>query len=322
MQAGIAPYGQLDLSFWSGKLHVVPGLRFEPSVRGGSRFTPPDGNVPAIGYRNQDAFVEPRLMTRLSVSSKVLLRAAVGVYHQPPLAEDLSPVFGNPQLGAAQAWHYLFGGSWQIAKGLSTELTGFFSQQSDLVTRSPLPSPVQAQALIQDGRGRAYGGQVMLRKDMTERLFGWISYSHIRSERTDGGSRQYRLFDFDQTHVFTALASYDLGRGFEFGSRFRYSTGYPRTPVTAVTYDTRVDGYQPVFGQHNSIRIPSFYQLDARIAKHFSLGKTCAAEIYLDVQNVTNRKNPEEMVYNYKYSQQAHITGLPLLPVIGGRLSW
>jgi TonB family protein len=319
---GLAPFAQLDWSLWSGRVHVLPGLRFEPTLRGASRVIPQVGDTPAVGYQHLDALVEPRVAARVRISSKFALRGAVGIYHQPPLAEDLSPVFGNPQLGTSQAWHYLLGGALQLLEGLSAEVTGFYSRQSELVTRSPLPSPVQAQALIQEGRGRAYGGQVLLRKEMTSRLFGWVSYSLIRSERTDGYGRTYRPFDFDQTHVFTALASYDLGRGFEMGSRFRYATGYPRTEVVGAAYDARIDGYQPVFGAHNAIRIPSFYQLDARVAKVFRFSSGPTLEVYLDVQNVTNRKNPEELVYNYDYSKRSYITGLPLLPVLGGKLTW
>jgi hypothetical protein len=252
----------------------------------------------------------------------VTLRAATGLYHQPPLAEDMSPVFGNPKLGFGRAWHYLVGGRVQLSEGLSVETTGFLSQQRDLVTRSQLPSPELAQALVQDGRGRAYGGQLMLRQELTKRLFGWVSYSLIRSERNDGKGTKYRPFDFDQTHVFTALASYNLGGGVEVGSRFRFSTGYPRTSVIGATYDARIDGYQPLYGMHNDTRIPSFYQLDARVAKTFKLGTSSSAEVYLDVQNITNQKNPEEIVYNYNYSKKSYITGLPVLPVIGGKLIW
>lgn len=322
MIVGVAPYGQLDWSLLGGKIHFIPGMRFEPSLRGGSRFTPPKGEVPAIGYRNQDAHVEPRLAVRYSATPWLLLRAATGRYHQPPLGEDLSPVFGNPKLGASQAWHYLFGAQVQIGEGLSVETTGFLSRQSELTTRSQLSSPAIAQALVQDGKGRAYGGQIMLRQEMTRSLFGWVSYSLIRSERTDGEGTTYRPFDFDQTHVFTALASYDLGKGFEVGSRFRFSSGAPRTEVVGAAYDARVDGSQPLFGRHNATRLPNFYQLDARVAKAFKFGKTSTAEVYLDVQNVTNQKNPEEVVYNFDYSKKSFITGLPILPVIGGKLTW
>ena len=34
----------------------------------------------------------------------------------------------------------------------------------------------------------------------------------------------YHLYDFDQTHVLGAVASWDIGAGFEVGGRFRYAT--------------------------------------------------------------------------------------------------
>ncbi len=84
---------------------------------------------------------------------------------------------------------------------------------------------------------------------------------------------------------------------------------------------TRRDLYEPVFGAHNSIRIPAFAQLDARFAKRFqwSWGK---AEAFVDVQNVTDRSNPEEIVYNYTYRKRGYISGLPVLPVVGARFEW
>src|SRR5262249_14824725 len=136
------------------------------------------------------------------------------------------------------------------------------------------------------------------------------------------GGTPFRPFDFDQTHVFTTLASYDLGAGFEVGGRFRYSTGYPRTPVLKAVYDSRTDSYQPLFGAHNSIRIPAFYQIDARAAKRFKLGGSSELEVYLDLQNATNHANPEEIVYNYNYTRKSYITGLPILPVVGGKFTW
>jgi hypothetical protein len=218
--------------------------------------------------------------------------------------------------------HYLGGVAVQVSKPISVELTSFYAKQTELAVRSPLPSPLAAQALIQGGLGRAYGTQILIRYDQTGRFFGWISYTLSKSERTDAGSDNYRPFDFDQTHVFTALASYDLGGGFEIGGRFRYSTGYPRTPVIGTVLDSRTDAVDPVFGAHNSIRIPPFYQLDARLSKNFTLGEKSKLEVYLDVQNVSNHPNPEEIVYNFDYTQKSYITGLPILPVVGGKLSW
>jgi TonB family protein len=320
--ASLAPYLQGDVSLFDDKLHLIPGVRLEPSIVQASRRTPVQGDLPTLGTLHEQTLFEPRFAARWQIHEVVGVRAAIGIYHQPPLAEDLSAVFGNPQLGAAKAVHYLAGANLKLTEALSIEATGFLSRQSDLVTRSPLSTPREAEALVQSGAGRAYGAQVLLRHDLTEGFFGWLSYSLVRSQRKDAGSTSYRPFDFDQTHIVTALASYDLGAGFEVGVRFRFATGYPRTPVVAATYDARTDTYQPVFGATNTLRIPSFYSFDARVTKRFKLGSKEELELYLDVQNVTDHHNPEEIIYNFDYSDRSYITGLPILPVLGAKLTW
>ena len=44
--------------------------------------------------------------------------------------------------------------------------------------------------------------------------------------------------------------------------------------------------------------------------------------MYLDVQNVYQHENAEEIVYNFDYTRRSYITGLPILPVLGGKLAW
>jgi hypothetical protein len=191
-------------------------------------------------------------------------------------------------------------------------------------TNSTSSSPPLAQALVQSGSfespsGRSYGGQVLLRQELWKGFFGWVTYSLIRSERKDHPDTAWRLFDYDQTHVLAVLVSYAIGKGFTAGARFRYASGFPRTPVTGSFYDAQADAYQPTFGAHNSIRIPDFYQLDVRIEKQFNW-KQWGLNLFVDVQNVTNRQNPEELLYNYDYSVKRYITGLPTLAVVGLRV--
>jgi TonB family protein len=316
-----APYGQADFSLLDGKLHVVPGLRLEPYVIGGNRITPAQGDQPQVGFAHETTAVEPRLSAHYQVSPAILFKAAFGIYHQAPLADDLSSLFGNPNLDISRATHWLAGYNCRISDAISLEMVGFYSATSNLVSRSTSPAPVLAQALVQEGEGRAFGGQLLLRHELTAGFFGWASYSVIRSERRDHPNSSFRLFDFDQTHVATVVASYELGAGFEVGARFRYSSGFPRTPVSGSFYLARRDVYEPIFGRQNSIRIPAFMQLDARVSKRFTF-ENVKAEVYLDVQNVTNRDNAEDIVYNFDYTKRDYITGLPLLPVAGARIEW
>ncbi|HEX3758298.1 MAG TPA: TonB family protein [Kofleriaceae bacterium] len=312
-----APYAFAELT--AGALAVTPGLRIDPYLIDGSRLSPIVGRTPALGYRRMTIAIEPRLSATYQVTRELQLRAGGGIYDQPPDATDLSAVFGNPTLGPVRAYHASGGGAYRLTGTLSAELLGFYKYIEQLASRSELATPPLATALVQDGLGRSYGGQLLLRQELTHGVFGWITYSLIRSERKDHPDTAWRLLDYDQTHVLSVLASYDLGAGWQLGARFRYTTGVPRTPVTGSYFNTRDDQFEPLFGAQNSIRVPAFYQLDARIERTFSIAGH-RTNVFADVQNVTDRKNPEEIIYNFDYTTRKYITGLPTLAVLGARV--
>ncbi len=311
-----APYIEGDFSLFDDNLHIVPGLRLEPQFTSVDKRVPTEGVFAPQGVYTSDTALEPRLAVRYAMSSRVTFKAAFGQYRQAAQPEDLSASFGNPTLQSARATHLLFGGAFDLTRNISLETTVFHSASEGLTVRNPSSSPLIARALVDGGEGRSYGAQFLLRHEIAKGFFGWIAYTILRSERKDAGSDEFRLFDYDQTHVLTALASYDLGKGFDIGVRGRYASGYPRTPVVGSYFDARTATYQPILGAKNSIRIPAFAELDVRASKRFKL-QSSSLEIYLDVQNVSDRKNPEEIAYNANYTQRRYIEGLPLLPVLG-----
>ncbi|MCU0655715.1 MAG: TonB-dependent receptor [Polyangiaceae bacterium] len=323
VQTGSAsPYAEADWGLLDDRLHIIQGLRLEPFVLKGDRRAPLEGETPAVGYLRQETSLQPRFAVRFAPERRLLFKAAYGVYAQAPGAEELSPVFGNPTLRNARATHWLGGLVAQLLEGLSLDATVFLTRSGRLPLRSPLEAPLQAEALVDQGQGRAFGAQVMLRKEPSRGFFGWVSYSIARSERRASPTGPFRLFDLDQTHVLTALGAYELGRGFEVGVRLRLATGFPRTPVIDAFYDAQQDRVQPIFGAQNSTRIPWFFQADIRGSRRFKLGAGSELELSLDVQNVTYRRNVEEFIYSQDYRQRLAINGLPLLPVLGARLSW
>jgi hypothetical protein len=244
---------------------------------------------------------------------------AAGVYSQPPDPADLSAVFGNPTLGASNADHASLGQSLQITSTLSLETIAFYKWMSGLAVRNPSPTPELAQALLQEGVGRAYGVQALLRQQPWHGFFGWVAYTISRSERMDTPGSSWRLFDYDQPHVLTVVASKEL-RAWTVGMRFRYARGLPRTPVIGAFYDAKDDLYQPIFGPQNSIRLPDFWQLDLRVDRSFLLGDTARLLVYVEGLNVTNHANGEEYIYNVDYTRRGTITGLPAIAVVGARV--
>jgi hypothetical protein len=319
--ASAAPYIQADIALADDRLHVVPGLRLEPFFVSVSRRTPIAGSTPSVGLFSESTTIQPRLAARYDLASNVRLHAAVGRYHQPPQAEDLSAVFGDPTLPIASATHVVAGVGVKWSTLFATELAGFTTRSRDLAVRSPSADPQLARALEPIGTGRTVGVQALVRRELGGGVFGWVSYTLSKAERTDMPGASARRFDFDQTHVLAALLSWDVGRGVEIGARARYATGAPRTPVVGSYYDNRTDQFQPMFGPHNGDRLPAFVQLDARIAKRLRPA-TGEGEIYLDLQNVTNRANAEEVVYSTDFTTRSVIRGLPILPVAGARWSW
>lgn len=316
--AGVAPYAEATVSLASGAIELVPGLRVDPYARAASRRAPPEGISPSIGLLAQDFRVEPRLSARFRPHRRVTLRAAFGSVGQPPAAEDLSAVFGTPTLLAPRATQWAAGATVAITDTLSAEATGFFTESSQLAMRSALAAPLRAEALVSEGVGRAYGVQVLLRQSLFRNFFGWITYSFSRSERKNNPESEWRLFDFDQTHVLGLVASYTLPLGFEVGARARLSSGFVRTPVVGSYFDARRDRYEPLFGAQNSDRLPLFFQLDLRASKKFRVGVS-ELELSLDVQNVTAQRNAEEFVYDEAFGRRDVIAGLPILPSIGAR---
>jgi hypothetical protein len=201
-------------------------------------------------------------------------------------------------------------------------VTGFYKDLYDLVVVTGNFVQRDGQAVPErksnDGIGRIYGGEFMLRQALSKWFFGWISYTLMRSERKDCAACAWRLFDFDQTHVLIVAVHAYLPKGFEVGARYRYISGYPYTVAYGGWFDADADVYSPAQGAVNTGRLPAFNQLDLRVDKTF-LFQRWVLKAYLDITNVTNNANVEVSQPNYDFTRRAALTGLPIIPSFGIR---
>jgi outer membrane receptor for ferrienterochelin and colicin len=256
------------------------------------------------------------------LSDRLAFKGGVGLYYQEPTIDESNEGFGNPLLKAERAVHYAVGLEAKMFAGLSLDLTGFYKDLSNLVSSTSATRIENGREIPlrydNNGVGHVIGMELTLRRDPVHRLSGWVAYTLSRSERRDSGATDYRLFQYDQTHVLTAVGMWRFGRNWQLSSRFRLVSGNPMTPVTGAVIDLDSGSYKPSYGATYSARNPMFAQWDVRMDKKWVFNRFML-DLYLDVWNVTNRENVEAPDYNYDYSKQKSVKGLSLEPILGLR---
>jgi hypothetical protein len=164
------------------------------------------------------------------------------------------------------------------------------------------------------GTGRAYGLELIARRNVGS-WTGWIAYTYARAYRTNPTRRDDTTpYVLDQPHALMLVGTTRLGR-WRVGGRFRYTTGNPYTPV-AGAYQEPGGDWVPVDGPLLSERLPDFFQLDLRVDRTWRR-PWGVMNLYIDLQNVVNRKNAEGLTYNEDYTRPSYTHGLPIFPSIG-----
>lgn len=296
---------------------VAPRLRLTGGVRADSE----------TRFGRTKAWVDPRLSAFWDPRPGTTVVAGAGLYGSPPEPGETSPTFGNPDLDAERALHLALGLRQALSPfGLHLELTGFYKRLWDLVvpTRA-LDAEGRSLRLSNEGRGRTFGAELLLRRELARGLYGWLAWTWSRSERLGDPSvppAEWRLFGLDQTHVVALILSYRLRGDWILGTRLRAVSGNPYTPAAGAILDADSGTVQCLPSANRlSGRLPGFFQADARLDKRWVFDRWMLSA-YLDVQNVTNRENAEFRIQSYDCTDDAPIPSIPVFPAIGLRAEW
>lgn len=261
----------------------------------------------------------PRLNARYDLNTgpqRTTVKAGVGLFYEPPQITQAIIPFGTPNIKSNRSVHSSLGIEQEVTKQVEVSVELFHKYLDNLVV--PALNADGSNGFSNLGKGSVYGTETMVRWKPGKRFFGWIAYTISRSVRKNGPDQPERVFDYDQTHNLTVLGSYDLGRGWRVGGKFRYVTGNPYTPCLGGVLNAAAGTYDCIQGDPNSRRIPAFNQLDLRVDKTWTF-TDYRLMAYLDVQNVYNRANAEGVDYNYRYTTPQWQTGLPIIPSLGLR---
>lgn len=306
-QLGVAPF--VEQIWRPGALELTLGMRAE-----------------YLYYGDRGRWVpDPRAVARLEIFPKVWLKAGSGLFSQPPLPFQVLREAGNPRLRPNRALQNSFGAEVKLPFQTEVETSLFYNAMwqlsrgsADLYTDES--GRVRPAFYADDGRGRSYGWELLLRRRVSSGFFGWLSYTLSRSERSLEGGRAV-VFSFDQTHVLNVAASYQLG-AFRFGARLTLATGRPVADLLdpsgqSALFDADQADLSPS-ARGARTRLPTFHQLDVRIDRDFRWGPLTGS-FYLDIINVYNAQNGEAYQYEYDFSKRGKLPGLPFLPTLGIR---
>ncbi len=288
----------------SPRVELGPGARVER--RAAARRQP----ASAPYERGLLPAVDPRLSARLTLSQRLAWLSSVGLAHQYP-----SLRLGNVPALMVSVPGFPFGtrrlqSALQTSQGFEVRLpaelvftaTGFYSSWRGLTDlsascfqfmpgNSAEPGPNDPAPYVCPNndpvQGHAFGIELMLRRPLSKRLSGWLSYTLSRATRqahfiTSTGSTEVATVasEFDRTHVLNAILGYDLGRGWRSGTTLLFYTGTPYS---------RLDGSLPL-RPYNAYRNPAFYRVDIRLEKRWRLGRNGSVAFVLEGQNVTLTK--------------------------------
>jgi hypothetical protein len=280
----------------SAGVTFTPGLRFDAYDTGGST-----------------AFaLEPRVAARFELGGGLALLHDFGVAHQPPSFVVPTPgLYGDVDEGLQTALQSSAGFEQKLPQGVTASVTLFQNVILDATDTLGLlnlqRSDLAVDSAVDTSTAHSYGAEFYLRRSLSERLGGFLSYTLSRSTRAVG--RLEGPSSIDRTHVLNVAAAYDLGRRWRFGARVAAYSGIPAE--VAYPAAARIPP-----------RTPWYVRLDWRLEKRWRLSNEGAWWAF--VAEVLNTTLAQETLNQscYAYGCSAEAIGPVTIPSLGVEASF
>ena len=259
---------------------------------------------------------EPRLSAEYQASKETLVTAGWGKYHQFPQGYEVIPKMGNPGLDNIKADHYNLGIERLLTEGWSTRFEVYYKDLYDLVV------PDVEKNYVNGGSGKAYGAELLIKKNRTESWSGWLSATYSRTERRNDLTGEKFPYSYDQPIVLNLVYEWQFRPQWTFGAKWRYQSGAPYTPVIGTYTQIYTDAtgthslIRPQYGEIGSERLPEYHRLDLRVARNFVFD-TSKMSVYLELINAYDHKNISNYSYSDSYTTKKPVEQLPIMPAFG-----
>lgn len=284
-----AAWSSIDIGL--GPVTITPGLR---------AFN--DAAIKKTGF-------DPRLLVLWELSKESEVKVAVGQYSASPQPQESAEEFGNPELDFERSKHYILGIDQSWGQDWTTEFQLYYKENSNVVRSDPIERFLNSGSLI------SRGAEVFIRKNLTDRWFGWLSYTWSKTEERQSADAPWLPSQYDQTHVLNIVSAYNLTGQWTLGGRFNYHTGDVYTPVNGAVYNAGLNKYQPRYDETkvNGDRLPNWHQLDI-YTSYQQLFDYSKLKYRVGVEYISVQEPAYQVTYNYDYSKKDYLKGLPPIP--------
>lgn len=308
--------------FWRYGAFVQAGKRFLDNrlgISGGLRtdmnsFTS-EGNQPL-------QTLSPRISFSYVLADKWTANISAGRYYKlPPYTilgfADNNGLLANKNSRYQRSDHYVAGIEYLPNDGLRFTAEAFYKLYDNVpvsvrngISLANLGGNFDVlgnEAVITNGKGKAWGVELFAQKKLTERFFGIFSYTFYRSQYS-GNNGNYLPSSWDNKHLLSLTWGYKFKRNWELGMKFRYQGGAPYTP-----YDMNASHLNYIslgrgvfdYAQLNSLRLRGFHSADIRIDKKWNFRKT-TIDLFLDITNFLRTRN--QPVPDFTFTRNANNT--------------
>jgi hypothetical protein len=298
---------------------------------------------------NNNYSVEPRLGVKYQLNEKQSLNAGYGLHGLMPQPEALFSTEDlpdgnvlrlNEDLAFVKSHQFVIGYDYNLNPKMRLRAEAYYQSIYNAITeQSPSSYSLLNYAsfnffipdtLNNEGTGRNYGLELTA-EHFLDRGFYFLGTASLFDSKYKGSDGILRNTAFNTNYIYNLLAGkdFDLNRHktdarrktvLAFDVKFTHSGGRRYTPVDEelTQQNGRLEYDQT---RAFSLQYPDYLRLDVRGAFRQN-GKKVTQEWAIDIQNVTNRKNPLTQDYNESTGEITTVYQLGLFPVVQYRIEF
>lgn len=253
-------------------------------------------------YTNE-SFILPRIALNYFVTNNSTITAKYGEYNRLQDVEYILPKIGNPDLKSQTAKHATLGFEQRLANEWSWSIETYYKQMDDLPLAIDDDQPDADLLYSNDVEGNAYGVDMLINKNLTDRWYGWLSLSYSKSERTNLRNDLTLDYYADTPLVVNMIINYQLTEKWNLGFNFTARSGQPYTPIVGVKENPQAEGYfLPVYGDAYSERFDLAHRLDVRAERKSTLWGLDVIWVF-EIMNIYGQDNVSYIDLDYQHVQ-------------------